>query len=212
MHKAVYGMFIPPSAETIRYLSPENLQRLEDAVFSWFDSTNGESRKIRGRYLLVFLVARYTGARISEVTNIDDTRDIDFRAGRIRLFTLKAQRKKNEKEPRQKIRTVAVPPKVITQIALYHAEWPDQRGRSFQLDRANFYKKLKAIAGAAGIETDPIFPHALRHSRAMELINENVPLNAIQQLLGHTSILTTAMYLQVSGRDTEQILRERGLI
>lgn len=211
MNKAIYGMFIPPSAETIRYLPPEDLLRLENAIFTWYENADGKSRRIRGRYLLVFLIARYTGARISEVTGIDDTKDIDFRNARVRLFTLKGP-KSDKDDVRRKIRTVAVPPKVVTQVALYHAEWPDLRGQVLNIDRSNFYKKLKEIAGDAGIATKQIYPHALRHSRAMEMINENVPLNAIQQVLGHTSILTTAMYLRISGRDTEQILRERGLI
>lgn len=211
MKKAIYGMFIPPSAETIRYLPPDDLKRLEDAIFDWYEQSEGKTRRIRGRYLLVFLVARYTGARISEVTGIDDTKDIDFRNARVRLFTLKGP-KADKDGTLRKIRTVAVPPKVITQVALYHAEWPQQRGSVLAINRSNFYKKLKGIAGDAGIDTKQIYPHALRHSRAMEMINQNVPLNAIQQVLGHTSILTTAMYLRISGRDTEQILRERGLI
>ncbi|MBW1792440.1 MAG: site-specific integrase, partial [Deltaproteobacteria bacterium] len=188
----------------IKYLSEEELNRLTGSFQAWFDRTQGKTRRIRGRYWLVFLMARYTGARISEVLKIDDTIDIDFRGSRIQLWTLK--RKKPFK------RTVAVPPIVTTEVATYLAEWPTMRGMAFGLARQNFFTKLKTIGSQTGISKNKLHPHALRHSRAMEMVSANVPLNIIQQVLGHSSILNTAVYLQISGRDAEQIMRDRGLI
>ena len=195
---------LPVSIETIKYLSEKELNRLTGSFQAWFDQAQGKTRRIRGRYWLVFLVARYTGARISEVLKIDDTIDIDFRGSRIQLWTLK--RKKPFK------RTVAVPPIVTTEVATYLAEWPTMRGMAFSLARQNFFTKLKTIGSQTGISKDKLHPHALRHSRAMEMVSANVPLNIIQQVLGHSSILNTAVYLQISGRDAEQIMRDRGLI
>jgi len=204
---------LPVSTETIKYLSEEELNRLTGSFQAWFDQAQGKTRRIRGRYWLVFLMARYTGARISEVLKIarisevlkiDDTIDIDFRGSRIQLWTLK--RKKPFK------RTVAVPPIVTTEVATYLAEWPTMRGMAFGLARQNFFTKLKTIGSQTGISKNKLHPHALRHSRAMEMVSANVPLNIIQQVLGHSSILNTAVYLQISGRDAEQIMRDRGLI
>lgn len=195
---------LPVSAETIKYLSEEELNRLTGSFQAWFDQAQGKTRRIRGRYWLVFLMARYTGARISEVLMIDDTIDIDFRGSRIQIWTLK--RKKPFK------RTVAVPPVVTTEVATYLAEWPNMRGMAFGLARQNFFTKLKTTGSQTGISKDKLHPHALRHSRAMEMVSANVPLNIIQQVLGHSSILNTAVYLQISGRDAEQIMRDRGLI
>ena len=195
---------LPVSTETIKYLSEEELNRLTGSFQAWFDQARGKTRHIRGRYWLVFLMARYTGARISEVLKIDDTTDIDFRGSRIQLWTLK--RKKPFK------RTVAVPPIVTTEVATYLAEWPNMRGVAFGLARQNFFTKLKTIGSQTGISKDKLHPHVLRHSRAMEMVSANVPLNVIQQVLGHSSILNTAVYLQISGRDAEQTLRDRGLI
>jgi len=195
---------LPVSTETIKYLSEEELNRLTGFFQAWFDQAQGKTRRIRGRYWLVFLMARYTGARISEVLKIDDTTDIDFRGSRIQLWTLK--RKKPFK------RTVAVPPVVTTEVATYLAEWSNMRGMAFGLARQNFFTKLKTIGSQTGISKDKLHPHVLRHSRAMEMVSANVPLNVIQQVLGHSSILNTAVYLQISGRDAEQIMRDRGLI
>ena len=195
---------LPVSTETIKYLSEEELNRLTGSFQTWFDQAHGKTRRIRGRYWLVFLIARYTGARISEVLMINDTTDIDFRGSRVQLRTLK--RKKPFK------RTVAVPPIVSTEVATYLAEWPNMRGMVFGLARQNFFTKLKTIGSQTDISKDKLHPHALRHSRAMEMVSANVPLNVIQQVLGHSSILNTAVYLQISGRDAEQSMRDRGLI
>jgi len=105
-----------------------------------------------------------------------------------------------------------VPPVVTTEVATYLAEWPNMRGLAFGLARQNFFTKLKTIGSQTGISKDKLHPHVLRHSRAMEMVSANVPLNVIQQVLGHSSILNTAVYLQISGRDAEQIMRDRGLI
>ena len=57
----------------------------------WYDSTDKpHMRRARGRYWLVYLVLRFTGARIGEVLLLDETRDVDFRRGEIRLQTLKS--------------------------------------------------------------------------------------------------------------------------
>lgn len=54
---------------------------------------------------------------------------------------------------------------------------------------------LKRLAAAAGIEKR-VHPHGLRHSHAAELAAEGVPVNVIQQQLGHVHLSTTDIYLR----------------
>lgn len=54
---------------------------------------------------------------------------------------------------------------------------------------------LKRLAAKAGIEKR-VHPHGLRHSHAAELAAEHVPVNTIQQQLGHESLATTDRYLK----------------
>jgi site-specific recombinase XerD len=59
--------------------------------------------------------------------------------------------------------------------------------------------RLKRYAQAAGIKKR-VYPHLLRHSCAVHMLNNHADLKAIQDLLGHTSISTTQIYLQMSNQ------------
>jgi site-specific recombinase XerD len=54
---------------------------------------------------------------------------------------------------------------------------------------------MKRLARKAGIEKR-VHPHGLRHAHAAELAMEGWPMNLIQQQLGHSSLLTTDVYLR----------------
>lgn len=53
---------------------------------------------------------------------------------------------------------------------------------------------LSRLAVRAGIDK-AVRPHGLRHTFAAELCREGVPLNVIQQALGHSNAATTSRYL-----------------
>ena len=51
-------------------------------------------------------------------------------------------------------------------------------------------------------------PHALRHSLATNLLSEEVPLSAVSDILGHSSVLTTELYLTVDERHLKELSLE----
>lgn len=67
----------------------------------------------------------------------------------------------------------------------------NRRGR--QLSRVMVFLMVKDIAKAAGI-TKNVSPHTFRHSFATHLIEGGADLKAIQDMLGHESIITTEIY------------------
>jgi hypothetical protein len=59
----------------------------------------------------------------------------------------------------------------------------------------------------AGIERN-ITPHMFRHSFATYLIEEGVDVSCVQQILGHSSIKTTQIYIHIASKKQAEILRE----
>ena len=195
--------------QNIKYLTENQLDSLIATFQSWYDdkSISDTKRRIRGRYWLIFLTLRFTGARISEVINIKH-KDIDFRNAEIRLITLKRHNPKK----RGQYRIVPVPSNLTSEIANYIVEYPHMRDKVFKVDRSNFNKVFKERCLEAGIPRELAHPHILRHTRAIELLRAGVPVTIVQDLLGHSALTTTAIYLKISGQEAKGILREKGLI
>lgn len=105
-----------------------------------------------------------------------------------------------------------VPPLVIGEIGRILADVPELRGNLCKTSRVSFFRNFKALAKEAGIPEDISHPHTLRHTRAIEMIKAGIPVSVVQDILGHSALTTTAMYLKISGQEAKAILRNRGLI
>ncbi|WP_252283617.1 tyrosine-type recombinase/integrase, partial [Parabacteroides distasonis] len=60
---------------------------------------------------------------------------------------------------------------------------------------SRFNRNLKTLKEVAGIVSD-VTSYTIRHSFAMALKEQNVPIEMISELLGHKSIKTTQIYLR----------------
>lgn len=79
--------------------------------------------------------------------------------------------------------------------------------RGGQLTRVMIFLVVKAAAEAAGI-TKNASPHTLRHSFATHLIEGGASLRAVQEMLGHESIITTEIYTHLDRDYLRQVVTE----
>ncbi len=156
---------------------------------------------LRDRALLESLYA--CGLRVSEATELRLS-DLYLKEGFIRV-TGKGNKERIVPMGGTAIRHVEIylehVRKVLPHIQDENTVFLNRRGGG--LSRVSVFTAVKKYARGAGIRKN-VSPHTFRHSFATHLIEGGADLRAIQEMLGHESILTTEIYTHL---DTE-FLRE----
>jgi len=149
------------------------------------------------------------GLRISELTglSVGSFEPEHDHKGKIGLLRVKG---KNRKQ-----RALFVVDKLYDNLIAYLAHpqspkrkrdplFPVESGKA--ISNSRIQKKIKEYCTEAGIK-ERITPHVLRHSFATEMYHANVPLDAIQAMMGHDKMAETAVYIKVSDRLKKEALR-----
>lgn len=117
-----------------------------------------------------------------------------------------------------KTRTVFLPLELCKKLRRYCFTRGIQTGSIFissggaPLNRSNIWKEMKYIAKKAHVEASKVFPHNLRHLFAKAFYEAEKDLAKLADLLGHSSIETTRIYIITSGYEHEKIIEKLGLV
>lgn len=84
-----------------------------------------------------------------------------------------------------------------------HEDYVFLNKRGQKLTRVMIFTIIKRAAEISGIKKN-ISPHTFRHSFASELIKRGADLRAVQEMLGHESILTTEIYTHLDNEFIKQ--------
>jgi molybdate transport system regulatory protein len=182
-----------------RCLDTGQLDRLEKSFREWSAvAIRDDVRQSRRRILLIFLLIRYSGAKLNEVLALDPFADVD--PGRQTVFFGGDEAAKRE---------VHIPENLCKEIqmALMDPGFRESLGKLFDVDPAFVRRKFYERAQACGFAKNLGGPEMIRRSRAVELMQGNMPLPAVQMLLGHSTPNLTSAYVSFSEEDIRELTR-----
>jgi len=171
----------------------------EKEIVSVLKLAASESKRNAAMILLAFK----HGMRASEVCDLRLS-DIDLKNGIITIRRLKGSMKSQ-----QDLMDIPGQPLLSEKRVLkaWLGERDTYRDRSDflflsqkggKLDRSAFFRLFQNLAERAGLPKDKRHPHCLKHSAGFLLAEHGVSLQDIQKRLGHRSLASTGVYLEVT--------------
>lgn len=117
-----------------------------------------------------------------------------------------------------KTRTVLLPLALCQSLEQYVREQKIRSGSIFvtrsgmPLDRSNIFRSMKGLCQEAGVEPGKVFPHNLRHLFACTYYQAEKDLAHLADILGHSSVDTTRIYLLKSSGEQARQIEHLGLV
>ena len=142
-----------------------------------------------------------------------------IRVSEVRYITVEAaQMGRAEIALKGKIRTIMLPGKLCRKLLKYARKKKIASGEIFltrsgkSLSRRQIWAEMKAVCGIAGVEPGKVFPHNLRHLFATTFYRACHDIVKLADVLGHSSINTTRIYLITTGAEHARTLERLGLV
>ena len=144
-----------------------------------------------------------TGIRISELANITVE---SVKRGIVEVYC------------KGKQRMVLLTKKLQGILSKYIREQGIQDGVVFctrsgkAVDRSNVWKEMKALSEEADVAEEKVFPHNLRHLFAKAFYEVDKDIAKLADVLGHSSIETTRVYIMTTSEEHRKQLEKMGLV
>ena len=137
---------------------------------------------------------------------------------RLGLLMEAARRGRAEVSLKGKIRTILIPGKLCRKLLQYGRAQKIASGEIFLtrsgrgISRKQVWAEMKAVCRKAGVADSKVFPHNLRHLFARAFYQASRDVVKLADVLGHSSIETTRIYLLSTGAEHARQLARLGLI
>ncbi len=182
-------------------LNTEQLYILEQSFRKWLASTKRENVRIsRLTTILIFLIIRYTGAKLSEVLHLNPETAIDVAHNSI-FF----QGKHDKEEGRH----VPIPEQICIEATEIISILRIQRRDSpiFYLDAGFVRRKFYECAEGCDLPKELCGPEAIRRARAIELMQSDLPVPVVQSMLGHATPNLTTAHVTFSSEEMQAVAK-----
>ena len=180
-------------ADEAKELKKEECERLLKAA--------KDSKNERLYYLMQTICA--TGIRVSELKFIT-VEAVGLRQARINC--------------KGKERVVMLPGELCGLLRKYIKKNKIKSGSIFitksgrPLDRSNIWADMKKLCELAGVAKEKVFPHNLRHLFARTFYSIDKDIAHLADILGHTSVNTTRIYIMESGETHRRQIEKMHLL
>ena len=142
-----------------------------------------------------------------------------IRVSEVRYITVEAAKLgRAEISLKGKIRTILLPSKLCSKLLKYAKKTKSASGEIFltkngtSLSRRQIWTELKRLCAYAGVEPSKVFPHNMRHVFATIYYKASKDIAQLADMLGHSSIETTRIYLITSGKAHSRQLERLGIV
>ena len=144
-----------------------------------------------------------TGIRVSELSHFTVEQ---LRSGQITISC------------KNKTRIILIPQKLRKLLLCYAKERGITAGALFRngkgkpLDRSSIWRKMKGVCKKAGVKETKVFPHNLRKLFARTFYGIEKDIAKLADILGHSSINTTRIYIISTGAEHRRKIERLGLL
>jgi len=145
----------------------------------------------RERYYYIIKFMGYTGARISEVIKLD-VKSVDN--GYMEIISKGS-----------KFRRIYIPKEFQIELLDWIRE-KNIENKLFNITSRGISGTLKKIAKELNIDTKKVHPHSFRHMFAINFLKNNKDITLLADLLGHSNLDTTKIYLRRTEEEQKEII------
>lgn len=142
-----------------------------------------------------------------------------IRVSEVKYLTVEAaQEGRAEISLKGKIRTILIPMKLCRKLLKYAKKQRITSGEIFltrngtPISRRQIWAEMKGLCEAAGVAASKVFPHNLRHLFATIFYRVCRDIVKLADLLGHSNLETTRIYLLTTGAEHQRQLNRLGLV
>ncbi len=142
-----------------------------------------------------------------------------IRVSEVKYITVEAaQNRRTQIFLKGKIRVILLPRKLCRKLLSYAKAKKIPSGKIFltrkgqELDRRQIWAEMKKLCNTAKVASSKVFPHNLRHLFAMVFYKSCKNIVQLADILGHSSIETTRIYLITSGTEHIRQMERLGLV
>lgn len=176
-------------------------KELKESEYRQLLACAAEQKKDRLYHLILTICS--TGIRVSE----------------LRFITAESvERGRAEINMKGKNRIVILPKKLIQRLKEYMKKQKILSGPVFctrsgrAMDRSNICHEMKKLGERIGIRREKVHPHSLRHLFARQFYAIHKNIAHLADVLGHSSIETTRIYVAVSASEHERTMETMNLV